>query len=224
MYSGKHSKDTTNRSLVNHARVFAKRKKCRCRETEIDLSLFLPPPCISTESKIQSLWGFSCKASFLLVFLLRFFIPGMGNRGQQQSVGMHFFIVRLDHGCVDSGPAGVTGTRWRRRHARLWAAPYFILPFQRRALPVDNLCIFILLIFFFVLTLCKQKLLERVCTCSVSARGHLRYSVFPTYRIYVVAHANRFANSHRPKIFCDEWPKSAAVSWWDQMRNLARLD
>lgn len=169
MYSGKHSKDTANRSQVSHARVSPKRKKCKCRETERELRFFLPSPCISTESKIQSLWGFSCKASFLLVFLLCFFIPGMGNRGQQQSVGMNFFIVRLDHRCVDSSPAGITGTRWRRRHARLWAAPNFSLPFQRRALPVDNLCIFILLIFFFVLTLCKQRLLEHVCTCSVSA-------------------------------------------------------
>lgn len=164
---------------------FSPRKmESKCRETEREraLKLVLSSLCISTESKIQSLWSFSCKASSLLLFLLCFFISGMGNRGQQQSVGVDFLVVRLDHRCVVSAPTGITGTRGCRGHAGLWAAVNFILPFQRCPLPVDHLGIFILLFFFLVLRLCRQKLLEHVSTRSVSGsyfrRVHLHCSVF----------------------------------------------
>ena len=138
----------------------------------------LPSLCICTENKIheKSLWRFSHKASFLLIFLLCFFIPGVGDRGQQQSVGMDFFIIRLDHRCVRSTSAGITGARWGGGHARLWATLNFILPFQRCPLPVDHLCIFILLILFFILNICRQKLLEHVRTLPVSASFILQSS------------------------------------------------
>lgn len=57
---------------------------------------------------LNSVLRFSHKASFFLLFLLCFFIPRARNGGEQQGVGMHFFIVRLDHRRVSSAHADVT--------------------------------------------------------------------------------------------------------------------
>lgn len=91
--------------------------------------------------------------SFLSFFVVWFFIPSLGRRGQQQSVCMDFFIIRLDHRCVHATRAAITGSRRCRRNARLRATERLILSFQRFTLPVDNLGIFIVFIVF--LTLCN---------------------------------------------------------------------
>lgn len=144
---GGDSKDTTIYNQMDHVSGFRVLFPKEHRKVERE------------PTTLNSVLRFSHKASFFLLFLLCFFISRARNGGQQLGVGVHVFIVRLDHRRVSSAHAGVTWSGRRGGAPWLGGAADLVLPPQRGALPVEHLCVFILfpLILFLILQLCGQN-------------------------------------------------------------------
>lgn len=107
----------------------------------------------------DSVFKFSGKASFFLLFLLGFLISGARDGGQQQGVSVDFLVVRLDHRRGGPARAGLAGSGRCGGAARLGASANLVLPSQRSSFPVEHLRVFILLrlILVFIIQLCGQK-------------------------------------------------------------------
>lgn len=93
---GEDSKDTTIYNPMDHVSGFWVLFPKEHRKVERE------------PTTLNSVLRFRHKASFFLLFLLCFFISRARNGRQQQGVGVHFFIVRLDHRRVSSAHAGLT--------------------------------------------------------------------------------------------------------------------